>query len=149
MFYLRRRNILAQAISLYRSVESGLFHSYQESGAATPFVAPAYDQEKIAGWLAHIVECEAGFEALFAGCGSAPFALFYEDMLAHPAACLALIEQRITGRPPAAAEAAPASSLRRLAGAESLAWEERFRREAVRVLHDVESRRPRKEGLLF
>jgi LPS sulfotransferase NodH len=142
MFYLRRRNIVAQGISLYRSVESGLFHSYQAPGGNAHFAVPDYDAQKIAAWIAHIVECEAGFEALFASCTAAPLALFYEDMLARPADCLAFVEHRITGRPPPAA-APPTSSLRRLSGAESLAWEERFRCEAATVLRDLEDRRPR------
>jgi LPS sulfotransferase NodH len=141
IFYLRRRNILAQAISLYRSVESGLFHSYQTAGH-TNFAAPAYDQHKITEWIAHIVQCETGFESLFASCGATPCALFYEDVLARPAECLALVEHRITGHPPPAGAAPPHSSLRRLAGAESLAWEERFRGQAAAILRDLEDRRP-------
>jgi LPS sulfotransferase NodH len=141
LFYLRRRNILAQAISLYKSVESGLFHSYQNTGKNTVFTAPAYDQQKIALWLGHLVDCEAGFAALFASCGAAPVALFYEDMVARPAEYLAMIEHRITGHTPPAA-VAPASPLRQLGDAQSLAWEERFRREAAPLLRDIENRRP-------
>lgn len=49
-FNLWRENIVAQALSLYRAVESGRFHS-TAGGAAAP---PPYDAREIARWLRHL-----------------------------------------------------------------------------------------------
>ncbi len=49
-FNLWRENIVAQAVSLYRAVSSGRYHSTENGAPSTPL----YDAEKITEWLAHI-----------------------------------------------------------------------------------------------
>ncbi len=47
-FYLCRRNLVAQAISLYRSRKSGLWHSYQDApGLVAKFQSVEYDRAEI------------------------------------------------------------------------------------------------------
>jgi LPS sulfotransferase NodH len=80
--YLTRRNIVLQAVSLAKAVETEVFHSAQATAEdlARADREFAYDPEKIRHWLAHIVEMEKRFERFFAGAGIAPVRLQYEQI---------------------------------------------------------------------
>jgi trehalose 2-sulfotransferase len=84
-FYLRRRDLAAQAVSLYRSVVSGRFHSYQSTQQhIQAFKAVEYDHDNIIKWLHFIIDCEQQFSQLFRSCRIRPISLFYEDLLVDP-----------------------------------------------------------------
>lgn len=77
-FLLRRRDYIAQAVSLYRASESGVFHAYQqkETIPETP-----YNGDKIAGFALAALTSEYLFDAFFTKRGISPLAIWYEDML--------------------------------------------------------------------
>ncbi|WP_298286483.1 Stf0 family sulfotransferase [Acidocella sp.] len=76
-FYLWRENIVAQAISLYRAVATGRYHSTDEAGAA----APDYDDEAILEWMAHLAEQENDNLRMLRRHGRAFEVLRYETMV--------------------------------------------------------------------
>jgi len=78
-FYLSRRNFVAQAISLFTAVESGVFHTYQ-SDAVERLPIP-YDGDKIRYWACHILQQEYGFQRWLDANEVWPVRLSYEDLL--------------------------------------------------------------------
>jgi trehalose 2-sulfotransferase len=132
-FYLRRKDKAAQAISLYRSVLSGYWHSYQsDPGQLLSFKSTQYDFDEILKWRRHIDEIEARFDKLFYACGFDPIRIYYEELCRDPLGilnriCVALGKQPL--------RELPRSSLGILRDAISTDWEERFARE-LRALGD-------------
>lgn len=97
-FFLRRRNIVAQAISSYRSVASGFWHSTQnDPDARRRFAELGYDAEGLDERVSDVVACEQGLDAAFAECGIKPLQFFYEDLLASPNAVLSWMDRAVTG----------------------------------------------------
>jgi len=81
-FYLRRKNIVLQGISLYRSVESGYFHSVQEENQSKQkFNNISYNEEKIKHWTNHILEIEQKFDLFFKDNSISPIHIYYEDII--------------------------------------------------------------------
>jgi LPS sulfotransferase NodH len=78
-FNLWRRNLVAQAVSLYRAVETQQYHVREGEKSTTP---PAYDAHGIAKWMLHLVMQEnANLDMLVQRVR--PFVnLCYEDMVA-------------------------------------------------------------------
>lgn len=124
-FYIRRRDLIGQAISLYRSVGSGLFHSYQDKAEQLKsFASMEYDHDKAIDWLRHIIDSERRFdEELFKSCELSPIPLFYEDLQADPLTVLQMIAQAV-GSP--ALTHLPKTTLRVLRDSKSLDWRERL-----------------------
>ncbi|HHL20346.1 MAG TPA: hypothetical protein ENJ52_02330 [Aliiroseovarius sp.] len=79
-FWLIRRDIVLQAVSLYKMQQTGLAHAPQ----ATPERIGrrerdlAYDGDGIRHWLLHILAAERATEALIARAGFAPLRMSYE-----------------------------------------------------------------------
>ncbi|CAO4138550.1 Stf0 family sulfotransferase [Methylorubrum aminovorans] len=86
MFYLRRKNIVAQGISLYRSVVSSAWHSHSMDCAARDrYESVGYDAEQIRFWINHILnEYEAWFAEKFIQYGVKPIELYYEELEENP-----------------------------------------------------------------
>jgi LPS sulfotransferase NodH len=89
--YLRRRGILAQAISLLLATESGLFHNpggdaprAQEEIAARLVSAEAAFGS-IRRWWGHLLNYECLTEVQLAIRGIRPLRLYYEDIVGDPA----------------------------------------------------------------
>ncbi|CAG9213468.1 Stf0 family sulfotransferase [Burkholderia vietnamiensis] len=140
-FYLRRRNVVRQAISLYRSVQSGLFHSYQtDEGARGRFDSVEYDNEGIKSWCRHLVEGEIYFERIFALNGIRPERLLYEDLVADPLAQLRRIYKCVN------ADGGSINStkfeLRVLSDNRNESWERKFRDESADFLLELDQYRP-------
>lgn len=79
-FWLIRRDIVLQGISLYKMQVTRLAHSPRASEAAiaareADFV---YDADRIRRWIEHIAAAERGTEALIAGAGLSPLRMSYE-----------------------------------------------------------------------
>ncbi len=136
-FYLRRRDLAAQAVSLYRSVASGRFHSYQiQPEAVQAFEAVEYDFDGLLKWLQFLIECEQRFDDLFRSCGLSPVPLYYEDFLKDPLGLLQQIAWRLGATTP---QNLPPTSLTLMRDATSAAWRERFVKdipESVRMSVD-------------
>lgn len=116
-FYLRRRDVLAQAISLFKSVESGYWHSYQPQ--QDKLDAVQFDQDKCIKMLEQIIEDEIRLEKMMSGCGINPVRLFYEDIQAHPLQSLRMFAQLIGQRPP---NSLPETELKKLRRSNADSW---------------------------
>jgi LPS sulfotransferase NodH len=80
--YLRRRDILAQAVSLHLAVATGRFHTTGDTVGAEPRVAwSAEVAAAIARWWGHLLNYECLTEIQFAVRGIAPLRLYYEDVI--------------------------------------------------------------------
>ena len=80
-FYLRRRDYVAQGVSLYKAVATGRFHS---SSTWDEPVDVAYDGWKIASCILRMLVTEHGFNTFFEARGIQPGALWYEELIARP-----------------------------------------------------------------
>lgn len=76
-FNLWRENIVAQAISLYRAVETGHFHS----GDGTQAAEPTYDDAGITRWLQHLISTENTNLEMLQAHGRDFITLRYEDIV--------------------------------------------------------------------
>jgi LPS sulfotransferase NodH len=88
--FLWRDNIVAQGISLYRAVDTGRFHS-----ADAPAPTPEYDPDKIAEWMAHIVEIENQNLALMERHGLHARFLRYEDIIRDRRTTLTIVADSV------------------------------------------------------
>ncbi len=89
--WLRRKNFVAQAVSLYKATESGFFHSTQAQGQQSDGLKTPYNNEKIKKWCEHILQQEYGFERWFELHRIKALRFFYEDLCDHPAFILKLL----------------------------------------------------------
>ncbi|SOE68917.1 LPS sulfotransferase NodH [Burkholderia sp. OK233] len=141
-FYLRRRNLVAQAISLYRSVRSEFFHSYQANPVLQSRLdAVEYNAAAIAGWCEHLVAGEVFFESTFRRLNLSPARFTYEDIIADPEDVLTWMNQTIN---PTSTTRVSANSknLKTLRTEISEEWCHRFRTERADFLAQLEVRRP-------
>jgi LPS sulfotransferase NodH len=84
-FYLRRRNLVAQAISHFIAVQSRIFHSYQltETGLEAIRVVK-YDAELIKLEIIKILHQEANFEGWLRSFHVEPVRIYYEELIEDP-----------------------------------------------------------------
>lgn len=80
---LKRRDILAQAVSLFRAELTGRFHSPQK--ATREVRVEDYDREKIATHLMIIEQVYGSLTAFLEQSGTAYRTVYYEDICADPA----------------------------------------------------------------
>lgn len=126
--HLPRQDKLAEAISLIRARQTGLWHRSADGSERERTAPPqpaVYDEEQIAETLAQLESFDAGWNTWFAAEAIEPLRLSYEALAADPQAELARILHALAENPAIAASAAPATS--RLADAESADWAARFR----------------------
>ena len=139
-FYLRRRDIVQQAISLYRATSTGEFHSVQLNGA--PRKTAEYDSNAIEKWLRHILKHESGFYRLFLRSGITPLTMTYERMLeVGPEAVLNFFTVPILGDQ-FGREPKTTTRHSKLINPETADWPERFRQDRPALLAEVERIRP-------
>lgn len=141
-FWLMRRDIVAQAISLAKMVTTGVGHSVGADSAALAAQDSRfpYDASLIRQWLNHILDDERRAEAFFRRYDVTPTAFSYEGMMARGAVEMANFIAADLGL---ADRAGPEVTSRheRLATATSRDYAERFRRDAARFLRGVEAER--------
>jgi LPS sulfotransferase NodH len=77
--HLERRDLLGQAISLVRALQTTQYHSYQQ-----PRVIPRYDAHAISRQLARLAEAHGRWRRYFARNGLDVLWLVYEDMVREP-----------------------------------------------------------------
>lgn len=78
-FFLRRRDFVAQAVSLYRSVQSDRYHARGDEPASDSHLE--YDRDKVAKLVFSIMNQEWRFSQYFEQKGVTPSLLWYEDLL--------------------------------------------------------------------
>lgn len=86
-FNLWRDNMVSQAVSLYRAVHTGRFHSTDPRQAPPP----PYDGDGIKRWMTHLLNTENKNLKLLASEGRPARFLRYEDILRHEATTVAMI----------------------------------------------------------
>lgn len=141
-FYLRRRNIVAQAISMYRSAQSGFFHSYQETDILRErFEKVIYEAAEIAQWCEQLVAGEQFFESVFARLNINPARFVYEDIVGDPSSVLSWMRIKIkpSSRPLLVARSERMTVMGKNTSAE---WEARFRAERGEFLAALDRIRP-------
>lgn len=139
-FYLRRKDIVQQAISLYRATSTGEFHSAKliESQRKTA----EYDSAAIEKWLRHILVQETGFYKFFAKRGITPRTLTYERMReVGPEAVVNFFTVPVLGEQ-LGREPSTATRHSKLVNPETADWPERFRQDCRASLAKVERIRP-------
>jgi LPS sulfotransferase NodH len=128
--HLTRRDLAAQAVSLYRAVHTGVFHTNIEH-APEKIAALArlpYDFAAIDEWRRHIEVQEQGWREYFSQHSIFPLSLSYEDVQADIRALVRRIACYL-GRPRAAeAEFAP-SIFQKISQRQSVEWACRYRLE--------------------
>lgn len=126
IFYLRRKDLYAQAVSAYRSVASGRFHSYQNSAdQIDAFNSVKFDQEKLIEWLNFLIISEKKFAELFERRRVQPIDLYYEDIVLDPLGTLREIASAIGVDPP---RSLGPTSLTVMRDSTSADWRERLAR---------------------
>jgi LPS sulfotransferase NodH len=88
--HLQRRDLLAQAISLVRTIQTDQYRSTE-----APRAEPRYDRAAIAGHLARLAENEARWRRYFARNALQPLWLVYEEVIADPAAAVAAVARHL------------------------------------------------------
>lgn len=122
-FYLRRRNIVQQAISWYAARESGLFHSSQNERETKE--VDAFDEKKIKALIDRVLKYEYEIEIFFVENNIEPIYLEYEQITSNPTDVLFLFAN-VLGVDPAKLRIQDESKVEKLGGELSLAWEQRF-----------------------
>ena len=129
--HISRDDRLAQAISLVRARQSGLWHRAPdgtEIERTAPAKTPAYDFALLSATLANIEAQDAAWHRWFAAQGITPLSLSYETLVNNPAASLARICQALGQPAPDPATVTPATA--RLSDAVNEDWAARFRQDA-------------------
>ncbi len=92
--HLKRRNRAAQAVSAWRAVASGRWHSVDPDSARP---APAYDYFGVFRFFFSILVEEQLWEHYFGRGGVVPLTLYYEDLVDDPQRVLAQAASHILG----------------------------------------------------
>lgn len=148
-FYLRRSNPVAQAISHYKAMASGLPHRRRSDPLAerqrleSAHARIPYDAAAIARHLSEIVAAEKLGERLMAQFAIQPTRLIYEEMLAvRPDQVVGIVRRQVLGTvAPVEARVKP-SNIEKFGDSRNQAFEERFRRDEALLVHQLEAERP-------
>ena len=87
--YVRRDDVVAQAVSWLRAEQTGAWYAGgngEISGTAPTGRVPEYDRDRIAELVRTIGEHNAGWEAWFASAGVEPYRVRYEQLADDPVA---------------------------------------------------------------
>ncbi len=126
--HLSRENKLAQAISLIKAEQTGLWHiapDGTEIERLAPPEEPRYDFARIRHELATLESYDAAWNAWFEAQRIIPLRVGYETLSAHPAATLIRICEALGVPAPDATKVKP--SVARLSDETSLDWARRYR----------------------
>ena len=127
--HVSRRDKVAQAISLLKAEQSGLWHlaaDGSERQRTAPPATPHYDEDRIAALVGELEREDASWRAFFADSQIKPTPIEYEALAAAPGAELQKVLSAL-GLPPELAQAAQVATAK-MADSESNAWADRFRR---------------------
>ena len=128
--HLSRGDKLAQAVSLVRAEQTGLWHVAPDGSEVerlAPPQPPVYDFDRIATHLARLQAEDAAWRGWFAAEGIAPLRIDYEALAADPAAVVG----RILAALALPAAARPTAGVARMADALSADWMRRFRADSA------------------
>ena len=126
--HLSRQDKLAQAISLIRAEQSGLWHRAAdgtERERTAPPQTPIYDAARIAEALNELQNDDAAWAGFFSTRGINPLRLTYEALTANPKRAVTEILSALGQDPKASGRMLVQTS--KLANADSLEWADRYR----------------------
>ncbi|MBO6764150.1 Stf0 family sulfotransferase [Maricaulis sp.] len=140
-FYLRRRNIVRQGISMHVAHQSGVLHSFQMTDDARIVQdAVLYDTKAIRNWTKFLHDEEMRWEREFGAIGIEPVRLYYEDIVRRPERVVRLFANILglpeTPLPPENVEIASVGHQR------ADEWEARYREEDADYLGAMARHRP-------
>jgi trehalose 2-sulfotransferase len=120
---LRRLDVLGQALSWVRSIQTGQFRSTETARAE-----PVFDGPLIATYLGQVCQRNARWDMYFARTGQRPVEVTYEDLAEDPQGAVDRVAGRV-GVAPSPRIDPEKILLRRQSDAVSDAWRARFIRE--------------------
>ena len=134
VFWLIRKDIVAQAVSLYKMTTTRVSHSTRLSPdeIAAREAGFVYDADRIAHWINHILLAEQRTEALILEAGWRPMRLSYEDNIDIGARALLNHMAAFMGLPPVAHGPEPASGHHKIATGKNAEFAARFADRACR-----------------
>lgn len=97
LIYLWRQDLLAQAVSLYRATETGMFHSVQRDAAVREEADFAYSENKIWKWMLHLLQQELGWVRWLSKRELPYLNLSYEELWSSTELTLARLFQYVLG----------------------------------------------------
>jgi len=122
--YLRRRDIVAQAVSYARASMSGIWRKEQEGAGPE---APDYSQEQLESAERGILFQQNVWERMFNDLRIEPLAMWHENILANPSAAARQVADYV-GVPLDAAAAVSIPEIQKQASGDAQAWIERYAR---------------------
>lgn len=128
--HLSREDKLAQAVSMVKAEQTGLWHiapDGTEIERLSPPKDPEYDFNLIAGKLAELEQYDAGWTTWFGQQGITPLRIGYERLSADPAEVVRRICSTLGVSAPATTDVRP--SVGKLSDAVSTEWMRRFRQD--------------------
>lgn len=143
-FFLRRRNLVAQAISNYIADQSRIFHSYQlNSDAEKKISSVRYNGESLRGYVNGFVYQETSCVNWMNRSNITPVNIFYEDIVADPKSSSRLIANVMgVWLPKNYIESEINNPIKRMSGELNANFEEQFRQEQVSFLKQALHDRP-------
>ena len=126
--HLTRRDKLAQAVSLVKAQQTGLWHiapDGTEIERLSPPQEPRYDVDALRRVLAELESYDAAWSGWFEEQGISPLRIDYDSLSADPAAVLAVICGALGIEAPEAGRVTP--GVARLSDETSLEWMRRYR----------------------
>lgn len=140
-FYLRRRNIVRQGISMHIAHQSGVLHSFQvDEDTRKIREAVLYDTQAIRSWIKFLHDEEMRWEREFGALGIEPVRIYYEDIVRRPERAIRLFAH-LLGLP----ETPPVPDkveISRVGDERSDEWETRYREEDADYLRALTLHRP-------
>lgn len=137
-FYLRREDMVLQAISLAKAVNSNVFHSTLASDADRSQADASFDYNgpEFARWLRHILALERAQEDMFARHAISPIRLSYEEITkAGPEPVVRLFRERLGQKQRRVEEVAPRHE--KIGTDRNLAFAERLRAEHPALIDEI------------
>lgn len=142
-FWLIRRDIVSQAVSLAKMVTTKVAHTAQ--GTAEDWRRAdesfSYSPSLIRRWLKHILVAERETEAMFAAHGMTPLRMCYEEMMPLGPERVAQLMMRHVGVEAALPEGTFETKHNKLGTARNEEYADRFRRDEADFLKEVEAER--------
>lgn len=133
--HLAREDKLAQAVSMIKAEQTGLWHvapDGSELERLAPPKEPAYDFDRIASTLARLEQSDAAWLTWFDAQGIEPLRVGYEGLSANPAEAVSRICGTLGVPAPAPGSLKP--GVAKLADAISLEWMRNFQRDRSPIL---------------
>lgn len=133
--YLTRRDINAQAVSLYKASESTIFHTNigHNEDALNKLETLEYDFAKINHWYQHIVAQEQGWQNYFLENKIYPLSITYEEIEADILKVMKRIAGYISVNPDKVQIPKKTSIFKKVSDDRNIEWTHRFALERIMV----------------